>query len=406
VDKFCELHDHQQLPWSDMAVFYRVNSLSRAIEDELRNRGIPYQIARGTAFYERKEIKDAVAYLRTISNPDDEVNLLRIINTPARGISTASVKTMQAYAAANNMNVAQVILKPQQISALNSRAVASVNRFGAQLTHWRDQTEAVDLTLRSFLETVLRESGLESFYAANDGDPDEDRAMNLGELVSSAQQFEDELEFADMSQDQATLARRLQAFLERISLVSDVDSVDADQGSVTLMTLHAAKGLEFPVVAMMGVEEGLLPHDRAVAEQDEVEEERRLCFVGITRAMRQLFLTFTRRRTVFGQTLPATPSRFLRELPKECLALDELDDLETDAFTGEARFGAAARQRQRAAEEAQQYPPGTRVRHPQFGLGRVLSISPAGAHTRARIEFATVGVKTLVLQYARLDAIG
>src|SRR5690606_5565326 len=154
----------------------------------------------------------------------------------------------------------------------------------------------------------------------------EDRAMNLGELVSTAQQFEDELEFADMSQDESTLARRLQAFLERISLVSDIDGVDADQGTVTLMTLHAAKGLEFPVVAMVSVEEGRLPHESEVAEQDEVEEERRLCFVGITRAMQKLFMTYTRVRTVFGQTMPVTPSRFLRELPEEAITIDDRAD--------------------------------------------------------------------------------
>ncbi len=403
ADKFSALHDHERMPWSSMAVFYRVNSLSRAMEDELRHRGIPYQIARGTAFYERKEIKDAVAYLRAISNPMDEVNLLRIINTPTRGISAATVKALQAHAAAHHTTVPLLMQTPHQVTALNPRAVSAVARFGKQLEDWRAVTERVDVTLRSFLEQVLRESNLESHYAADDNDPDEDRAMNLGELVSSAQQFEDELEFADMSQDESTLARRLQAFLERISLVSDADSVDADQGTVTLMTLHAAKGLEFPVVAITGVEEGLLPHDRAVAEAEEVEEERRLCFVGITRAMQRLFLTYTRRRTVFGQTLPTTPSRFLRELPSEAIATDELEDFASDGFTGESRLGIAADQRRRAAEDAQMFPPGARVRHPQFGQGRILSISPAGAHTRARIEFATVGVKTLVLQYARLE---
>ena len=405
VDQFCQLHDMERIPWSSMAVFYRVNSLSRAIEDELRHRGIPYQIARGTAFYERKEIKDAVAYLRAISNPADEVNLLRIINTPARGISSATIKALQAHAAAHHTTLPQLLDNPQQVTTLNPRAISAVSRFGAQLEAWRKVTERMDVTLRSFLEQVLRESGLESFYAADDNDPDEDRAMNLGELVSSAQQFEDELEFADMSQDESTLGRRLQAFLERISLVSDVDSVDADQGSVTLMTLHAAKGLEFPVVAITGVEEGLLPHDRAVAEAEEVEEERRLCFVGVTRAMQRLYLTCTQRRTVFGQTLPTTPSRFLRELPRETVVTQELDDFVGDVFAGESRFGVAAEQRRRAAEDARMYPPGTRVRHPQFGIGRVLNVSPAGAHTRARIEFGSVGIKTLVLQYARLEVL-
>ncbi len=195
----------------------------------------------------------------------------------------------------------------------------------------------------------------------------------------------------------------LLAYLERVSLVSDVDAVDPDQGAVTLMTLHAAKGLEFDTVAMLGVEDGLLPHQRAQTDEREMEEERRLCFVGITRAMRRLLLTHARYRTVFGQTMPAIPSRFFDELPPEGIEREELEDEAADNFFGTRADGVG--QRSLASKQASQFPPGTLVRHPDFGLGRVVNVSPMGAHTRAKVDFNTAGSKTLVLQYARLEKV-
>ncbi len=414
VDTFRKLHDEKEVAWGQMAVFYRINSLSRVIEDALRDAGVPYQIARGTAFYERAEIKHAVAYLRCVVNSADEVSLLRIINTPTRGISDKTVKAMQVYCLANNVPADALLGDPLKLSAVNTRAQTALAKFGKTLDTWRqaagfgeDEPTLVDdpvasTTLRGFVEDVLRQSGLEDFCRNDKSDPDHERLANLGELVSSAQQFETDFELElelDGGDHTPSLSEKLLAFLERISLVSDVDAVDPDQGAVTLMTLHAAKGLEYPVVAMVGVEDGLLPHERANADQQELEEERRLCFVGVTRAMRQLYLTHARYRTVFGMSNATIPSRFFNEMPEDCL--EEIDATEDDT----QELADSLTQRSLAGREAGLYPPGTLVRHPQFGLGRIVTIHPTGSHTRARIAFNTAGTKTLILQYARLERV-
>jgi len=414
VDEFRRLHDQRGTAWGRMAVFYRINSLSRVMEDALRDAGIPYQIARGTAFYERAEIKNAVAYLRCVVNPADEVSLLRIINTPTRGISDKTIKAMRAYSVANNVPIDSLLGDPLKLTAINSRAQTALAKFGKRMDTWRhaagfgeDETVVVDepvaaMSLRGFVEDLLRQSGLEDACRNDKSDPDHERLANLGELVSSAQQFEHDFELElelDGTDHTPSLSEKLLAFLERISLVSDVDAVDPDQGAVTLMTLHAAKGLEYPVVAMIGVEDGLLPHERANADKHELEEERRLCFVGVTRAMRKLYLTHARYRTVFGQSNATIPSRFFQEMPQDCLEeIDALDD-DTDGLAD------SLSQRSLPGREAALYPPGTLVRHPQFGLGRVIEIHPTGSHTRARIAFNTAGTKTLILQYARLERI-
>jgi DNA helicase-2/ATP-dependent DNA helicase PcrA len=416
VERFQDLHNTDGVAWGSMAVFYRMNSLSRVMEDALRDAGIPYQIARGTAFYERAEIKNTIAYLRAVVNPADEVAVLRIINVPARGISDKSVKAMQAFALANNLPVVRVIDEPMKLTALTTRAQASVARFAQMLRQWRHTAGLLDddpprgllgepePSLRSFVERVMRESGLEDLYRNDKADPDQERLANLGEFITFTQQFEEEYVFEREaeSEDGATpsLAERLLAFLERISLISDVDSVDPETGAVTLMTLHAAKGLEYHAVAMIGVEDGLLPHERARHDDHELEEERRLCFVGITRAMRRLLMCHAKYRTVFGQTLPTIPSRFLGELPDEVVEQVDLMDDGDSAYEVE---NESRHQRSLAHRQAGEYPPGTLVRHPQFGLGRVVQVSAAGMHTRATIDFNTSGAKTLILQYARLE---
>jgi len=415
TQQFQKLHDEQGVAWSDMAVFYRINSLSRVMEDTLRNAGVPYQIARGTAFYDRKEIKDAVAYLRVIANPADEVNLYRVINTPARGISDKTVKVMQAYTLAHNTPVEQLLDNPALLGAINARAQNAVARFGKMVRDWQAQLippASTQATLRGLVESVLRDSGLETYYSNDKSDPDGERIANLGELVTSAQQFEEEFVFENEveatpgNRHTPDLNERLLAFLERIALVADVDGVDNSQGSVTLMTLHAAKGLEYPAVAMIGVEDGLLPHDRANHDANELEEERRLCFVGITRAMRTLLLTHARYRTIFGQTMPTIPSRFLKELPRRGGVVAFVDADEEDELFDDGYDPSVNTQRTLAKKQAGQYPPGTLVRHPQFGLGRIVTVNPMGAHTRAKIKFNTAGPKTLILQYARLERVG
>ncbi|MEM7576256.1 MAG: UvrD-helicase domain-containing protein [Planctomycetota bacterium] len=424
VEQLTAYRESHNIAWSDMAIFYRINSLSRVMEDALRNAGVPYQIARGTAFYDRKEIKDAMAYLRLIANPADEVTCFRVINTPARGISAVTVKSIQAHALAHNQPVDAILARPEALTAINKRAQAAVAKFGSTLRSWRmraglnettrppathEGEPTHDTSLRQLVEDVLRESGLEAFYRNDKSDPDQERLANLGELISSVQQFEEEFELAqeaDGIEGLATLDQKLLAYLERVALVSDIDGLEsgqADLGAVTLMTLHAAKGLEFPVVAMLAFEDGLLPHERANTDPAELEEERRLAFVGITRAEQHLMLTHARYRTVFGQTMPTIPSRFLNELPPDCLDVQDVADAALDADDVDAAMGTA--QRSRASKQALAYPVGSAVRHPQFGLGRVIKVDAAGAHSRAKIDFVTAGAKTLVLEYARLERV-
>jgi len=429
VQQFKQLHDDDDLPWGAMAVFYRMNSLSRVMEDALREASIPYQIARGTAFYDRKEIRDIIAFLRVVANPADEVNLLRIINTPARGISAATVKTMQAYAYANNCSLKQVIDKADQLTNLNTRAQNAVGNFAAMLNNWQKligngsdadtgQVAAQDsqVSLRNFVEQVMRESGLYAHYENDKSDPDQERLSNLGEFISFTKQFEDDFVYEidinaeDEGEQQVSglpLNQKLLALLERISLVSDVDAVESTQGSVTLMTLHAAKGLEYPAVAIIGMEQGLLPHSRSFDTQEEMEEERRLAFVGITRAMQRLFLTLAKRRTIFGQSQLTMQSQFISELPSESLITSEPDNAgnELEYIDDFDDLSVGHGKRNDAAKLAAKYPPGTLVEHDQFGLGRIIECTPLGARTRARVDFQRAGRKTIILQYTNLTII-
>ncbi|BAM03841.1 ATP-dependent helicase [Phycisphaera mikurensis] len=418
-------HHDAGTPWSDMAVFYRINSLSRSLEDALRDGAIPYQIARGTAFYDRKEVKDALAFLRAIANPADEVTHFRIINTPARGISAASVKAIRAHTLATDQPLNGALADPEKIAGLNNRAQVAVAKFHAMLEGWRQRAGLVATpgegllvprrdadpseqgSLADLVRDVIDRSGLDAFYRNDKSDPDQERLANLGELVTSVTQFEEQMELDRLEDDPDAevpgLGEKLLGFLERVALVADADSIDAADGSVTLMTLHAAKGLEFPVVGMIALEDGLLPHQRAAEDEDEMEEERRLAFVGITRAERHLYLTSTKYRTVFGRTNPTVPSRFLDELPESAV---ERRDIADDALDGGGfthRRGQA--QRNRADREADAWPPGTEVRHPQFGRGRIRKVDSMGAHTRASVEFQTHGLKTMILQYARLERV-
>ncbi|MDH3583554.1 MAG: UvrD-helicase domain-containing protein, partial [Phycisphaerae bacterium] len=366
VIEFLRRHQEAGVAWGHMAVFYRINALSRVMEDALLRNSVPYQVARGTAFYQRKEIKDALAYLRVLANPSDEVSLLRIINTPPRGIGDTTVQHLRASAAAAGSNLNQVLTDPGRLDALGARARGSLGRFAGMLATWRGKIEGADVSqlgfvpaARDVVEMILRDSGLEAFYR-DEKTGDEEKLANLHELVSAAQRFDEE--YAD---EEAPLPRRLQDWLEQVSLVSDVDALDASTGAVTLMTLHAAKGLEFDVVAMIGLEDGLLPHARALDDPREMEEERRLCFVGITRARQHLLLTHARYRTIRGLRQRTVPSLFLKQMGREGLVEEDRStlsppwggsgfDLETDAAGGEGAEGLGI---------------GVRVLHARFGPG-------------------------------------
>ena len=421
---------HSALPWRDMAVFYRTNALSRVMEDELRTAGIPYVIARGTAFYEREEIRNAVAYLRVLANGADDVSLRRILNTPSRGIGATTLGRVDDFAGRAGLTLLEAMRRAGDIPGLTARAVKSIGAFVAMVDAWTGHGqfmgESVPESLADLVERVVRESGLEQMYRAQakagKREADAERLDNLDELVSSASQFEldydpasDPAQFPgpdliEGEQGEPDLLAVLRAYLESIALVSDADKVDPAQGAVMLMTLHAAKGLEFPAVAMIGLEDGLLPHARARESEADLEEERRLCFVGITRAMHRLHITSARYRTVRGVQERTIPSQFLREIGNEgVIVSDQADTLaawdDADQRPWEERLAEARRHGKAQADSARasdKFPPGSLVKHPQFGVGQILDVV-RGPNARARVQFKNVGTKTLVLRFARLE---
>ncbi|MEZ6318521.1 MAG: UvrD-helicase domain-containing protein [Phycisphaerales bacterium] len=435
ADWFKRLDDDGDATWRDMAVFYRTNALSRVIEDAFRLAQIPYVIARGTAFYDREEVRDAISYLRVVANPADNVSLARIVNKPTRGIGKSSLDQVVAFATREQIPVFAAMRRARELD-LPARALTAIFRFVELIDTWTGAGSfmgaSVSGTLHELVGRVIDESGLAGHYkkqAVTSGmESDEERLDNMDELVSGAREFEDEF---DPTADAATaldpdrpeaaavpaLLAVLRAFLESVALVADADKVDPERGAVTLMTLHAAKGLEFDAVAMIGLEEGLLPHSRAFDTEEEMEEERRLAFVGITRARKLLQITSAKYRTVRGATERTIPSRFLGELGSEhVVTSDQGDDFDAEPEErGYDRGGALAtreslerirEQRRTLATTAsdlarEEFPAGSVVRHPQFGDGVVQRVI-GGQNARAVIKFRSVGEKTLVLEYARL----
>ncbi len=421
-----------RISWKDMTVFYRTNALSRVIEDTLRNAGVPYVIARGTAFYEREEIRHALGYLRLVANPADDVSLGRIVNTPARGIGAATIGRVETAAAELGVPLLEALRRTALDHAggptpdLAVRTRAAIARFVRMIDGWtgRGAFMGHDGTgsLAGLVERVIGESGLEAMYRAGKTDADAERVENLAELVSSAREFEVAFDpsadpasdgapgsAADPATPRPPLAALLRAFLEHVTLVSDADSIDPAQGAVTLMTLHAAKGLEFRAVAMVGLEEGLLPHSRASESPADLEEERRLCFVGITRAMERLVITTARYRTIRGLSTRTIPSRFLRELPPDHITVsdqagiaDSEDWSDDDRAQGGPTRSGAGSARESGRLSGSGLGTGSLVRHAQFGVGRVLTVT-RGRDARARILFRDAGEKTIVLEYAKLE---
>ena len=401
ASRLSELHEKHGYAWDKMAVFYRMNSLSRVMEDALRRRSLPYVIARGVEFYNRREIKDVLAYLRAIANPADEVSLGRIVNTPARGIGDASVKQMAAQAVGTGTSLYEV-MRGGGGPGLSSRATNSIRAFVQLMDGWRKPVSTADVigglldaptaprqnSVQQLMEDVVRRSGLEAFYKKEGGEEQSELA-NIGELITSAAQF-------DREHDAGTLDE----YLSMVSLVSDADHMKGHGGAITMMTLHAAKGLEFPVVAMIGLEEGCLPHARARESMTELEEERRLCFVGITRAEERLILTKAARRMIRGVTEATVTSPFLNEMPA-----DRFDVTDRTRLAGYGGPAYDAPIMPRADPRFARFRKGVLVRHPTFGLGRIAEVID-GTQPRADIDFNQAGRKRLVLEYAKLEAVG
>jgi DNA helicase-2/ATP-dependent DNA helicase PcrA len=442
VDWMRRIHEESEgsVAWREMAVFYRTNALSRVLEEAFRGANVPYTIARGTAFYEREEIKNALAYLRVVANPADDISLERIVNTPSRGIGDAAWGRVGEHAAARGVAMLGAMREWREVAGISSRAGAGVAKFVEMIDSWTGGGtflgSEVPSTLSELVDRVIRESGLQAMYraqaSASQNESDAERLDNLDELVSSAREFEREFdpsgdpeffgtdEAGAPASEPPSLLALLRAYLESIALVADADAVDPAQGSVTLMTLHAAKGLEFQAVAMVGLEEGSLPHQRAFERESELEEERRLCFVGVTRAMRRLLMTSSKYRTIRGIPERTIVSRFLGELPKEHVVFSDRagdsaawgpgpSEDERDGASDGPRFvpddeGPRAGGRGAGGRGVGGLRVGDQVRHPQFGVGKVMALE-GGVNARARIAFRDVGVKTMVLEYARLTRV-
>jgi len=443
-DWFRALREEQGLAWGDMAVFYRTNALSRTLEDEMRVTGTPYVIARGTAFYEREEVKDVLAYLRVVANPADDVSLRRIVNKPTRGVGSTTIARVDLHTTQRGVTLMEGLVEAAQgrVDGVSPRAQKALDRFLTIMGNWTGEGSfmgaAVSASLSELVERIVIESGLEAHYkklaAQHQEAADEDKVENLYEVVAGARQFESEYDAsADAALDPAQgegelegvvtqpetppLLAMLRAFLESVSLVADADTIDPTQGAVTLMTLHSAKGLEFPAVAIVGMEEGLLPHSRSRDSVSELEEERRLLFVGVTRAEDHLMLTNARTRTHHGVSERTIKSQFFEEFPEEHLEVSDLAggwgsssgegwDEGSAIDDGEPRYVPDPEYRDSEGLGADGLPaPGTRVRHPQFGDGVVVNVV-RGMDAKAKIDFGRVGRKTLILRYARLEYLG
>ncbi|MEG3585105.1 MAG: UvrD-helicase domain-containing protein [Planctomycetota bacterium] len=419
VDRLKEM-ERSGTAWSEMAVLYRMNALSRVFEEVLRREGVPYIVAKGTSFFERKEVRDAVGYLRLLANPRDEVALERVVNMPPRGIGSTSWSRVVGEARACNEPVWEVMQSPSRIEGVSARAAKAIEAFVEMVQNWRSalgQTGGLDdlsHELSDVVQRVIDESGLAAHYARGGTEEDHDRVENLDELVSAAADFPGVIsEFPgliedgeeDFEGDVQSLEAHLFGWLESISLVADSDQVDPTRGVLTLMSLHASKGLEFEEVVVAGCEESVLPHLRSIGDNDAIEEERRLLFVGMTRAKKNLTLTSAKSRPVRGFRERTMESQFLSEIPNELVERWEANETESaDPFLQSGSPSSLRSSRGPSGRRlASLFPVGCLVEHEQFGVGRVEAIMPRPTGTTARIDFRYDGVKTIILEYAKLE---
>ena len=387
------------LAYRAMAVFVRTVAQTRAIEDGLRRARppIPYEIVRGTSFYERKEVRDILAYLEILHNPNDEVNLRRIINTPARGLGDKTVDVLLEFARREGIALFHALPHVDQMPELAGRARAAVTRFkelmGGLLEAPRD-------SMKTLIDLVIHDSGYADSLSPED---DKDRLENLDELITLGANFDRDAQAAGPEDD--AVPRGLEGFLQTVALASDQDGYDEEADRVPLMTLHAAKGLEFPAVFIAGCEDGLLPHVRSRESPSQVEEERRLFFVGLTRAEQFLTLTYARFRRLRGQPERHMPSPFLREIPEEVVEpVDETTGTSPAPLGKGSGYSGPGPQRLTKPETdtVTGLTLGEMVRHPTYGIGRVTAFTTGGGRRLVRIRFNTVGEKLLDPQYAKL----
>lgn len=395
-------HEISHEPYGDMAILFRTNAQSRVLEEKLMRYAIPYTMVGGTKFYDRKEIKDILAYLRLLYNPEDSLSLTRIINVPKRNIGATTMEHVAAYAEEQGISLFEALSSTDELP-VTKRAKTSLENFAAMIFDLLNDIEGKDVL--SLIETVIKETGYgEMLDKEAEHDPQgESRKENVGEFLSVAKDYMD-----------SNPEGSLQDFLENVALVSDVDDFESSDSKVTLMTLHAAKGLEFPVVFLVGLDEGLFPHSRTLMDPSQVEEERRLAYVGITRAERQLYVTNAVTRTMYGRISAYMPSRFLEEIPPQLM-----EDYHRKSAMPQSRSTATVPGRQRVSiltkpvasslpkkhAVTDTYAKGDKVRHKIWGIGTVLQVIGEGANMQMKIQFPTKGVRQVVVKYAPLEKV-
>lgn len=397
--------------FGDSAVFYRTNAQSRVFEEVFIRESIPYKVVGGVRFYERREVKDLLAYLRALVNPSDEVSLRRIINLPKRGIGDRALDLVDQYARKNEISFWQALLSVDEIDEMAPRSAAAISGFTNLMGTLRTLVEAQSSPAQ-ITAAVLEQSGLLDALQESKDPQDEGRIENLNELVAVAQEFAEE-------RVEAGESATLMDFLEDVALVADADEIPVDarddqSGVVTLMTLHTAKGLEFPTVFLTGMEENIFPHSRSIGEREEIEEERRLAYVGITRAKERLYISRAEYRSAWGAPNYNPPSRFLDEIPEEVISWSgegvhgatKMSQYRKAVSSGSSRLIARPAKptgRKVSSENTLQLAPGDRVSHDTFGLGTVIAVSGEAEKSEATIDFGSYGEKRLLLRYAPVD---
>lgn len=399
IEQLQRLQQEENMRLGDMAVLYRTNTQSRVFEEMLIKSGISYNMVGGTKFYERKEIKDILAYLRVIFNPNDSLSLLRIINVPRRGIGDATLGRLQAYAAENSLHLFEVLSNAAAVPGLNSRFVGKLDELSGII--FELMGEAEEVPVKQLIEDVMQRTGYLEELQLSKNVQDQSRVDNLMELLSVAE------DFAKGGEENT-----LENFLANVALVSDIDDAELCEDAVTLMTLHSAKGLEFPVVFLAGMEEGIFPHARTLMDEEEIEEERRLCYVGITRAEKYLFMSNARMRTIYGHTVSYPPSRFLQEVPRGLLHIYKRPVVQRQAPREERRSDNRSTANwflqpkssfiPQENSSGSSFTAGDKVSHSKWGTGTVVSVKNTEDGQEVKVAFAGAGIRSLLTKYAVL----